>query len=181
MSSEQERCDWLHEHLNYELLMVRHTHKQLQARIKTVNDQLVWNANFGAFALYARNIYLFLTNDRDSRNFKASDYERPEANGKPLEGVMNNLQEQVFHPGKQRVNANKVGLEKAKKVFDWVEDNMKTFLSELKEPYAAAWNPDWAEPSKLTDITTFDVSNIKQDSASSHPGMLLTTTSFSGD
>ena len=108
MSSENERVAWLHEHLNYELLMMRHTYKQLQALPKTAKDQLVWNANFGAFALYARNLYSFLTNDPDLRSFKASDYERPKTDSKPVQGVMNNLHEQVFHPGKRRVTQAKL-------------------------------------------------------------------------
>ena len=132
MSSESERVDWLHEHLNYELLTMRHTYKQLQALPKTAKDQLVWNANFAAFSLYARNLYRFLTNDPETRSFKASDYERPKADGQPVRGIMSNLNEQVFHPGKQRVNADKVGLKKVKALYEWVEASLKHFSATSK-------------------------------------------------
>jgi hypothetical protein len=44
MSSIQDRCDWLREHLTYEVLMVRHAYEQLGATPKTVGEQLAWNA-----------------------------------------------------------------------------------------------------------------------------------------
>jgi len=70
-----ERERWLQQHLSYELLMLRHTHKQLhQVRIDSVHNQLVWNANFGAFAVYARNLYLFLTNDKTRATSGAEHY-----------------------------------------------------------------------------------------------------------
>jgi hypothetical protein len=67
----------LREHIPYELLMLRHTHRQLSQ----VDGQLDRNAFLEAFAVHARNLFNFLTNREDSRNLKASDfksaYKRP--------------------------------------------------------------------------------------------------------
>ena len=142
MSSIQDRCDWLREHLTYEVLMVRYALDRLRDPIETVRDQLTWNANFGAFSLYARNLYSFLTNKATSANFEAADYDGPAADGSPLYGIMDGLNQQVFHPGERRRNdKRKVGLHKATKVHDWLEDNMKKFLDGLDEPYKVAWDP----------------------------------------
>jgi hypothetical protein len=171
MSSIQDRCDWLREHLTYEVLMVRHAYKQLRAAPKTARDQLAWNASFGAFSLYARNLYSFLTNKTASGNFGAADYDRPAADGKPLEGIMANLNQQVFHTGKQRGNDDrKVGLEKATKVYAWIDANLKDFVDGIREPYKSAWDPHSADPSKLDAEALLDDSKIaKDDPASSLP------------
>ena len=59
--NKQER--WLYEHLSYELLMLRYTHKQLQVPVDTTHEQLVWNANYDAFAVYAAEP-LFVSDQR---------------------------------------------------------------------------------------------------------------------
>ena len=171
MSSIKDRCDWLREHLTYEVLMVRHAYEQLRATPKTVRDQLAWNASFAAFSLYARNLYSFLTNKVASGNFEAADYDRPAADGKPLEDIMANLNQQVFHTGKQRRNDDRnVGLEKATKVYDWIDANLKNFVDGLREPYKSAWDPDSADPSKLDAEALLDDSKMaKDDPASSLP------------
>ena len=50
--------------------MLRHTFMKFM----TIHNALDWNAYFVAFAVYARNLHNFLTNDDDSRNFKADDF-----------------------------------------------------------------------------------------------------------
>jgi hypothetical protein len=136
MSGKDERVAWMKEHLSYELLMMRFAHNELNWS----DDQLEWNANYSAFALHARNLYLFLTSDKDSRIYKASDYTNLETDGKPLHGIMDNLNQQTFHPGKQRNGAKKVGLDKAAKVYTWVEKYMDEFIDKLNEPYKSAWD-----------------------------------------
>lgn len=170
--NKQER--WLHEHLSYELLMVRHAHKELQVSvIRSACEQLVWNANFGAFAMYARNLYDFLTNEAGSRNFVAKNFAVEfEADKTPLVGIMNNLNEQAFHPGKQRTPSNdkrRVGLVKVNTVYAWVEKNMEKFVGQLKEPYNTIWDQDMAD---LTRVAKRAVPvESPQDTSSSHPGM----------
>jgi len=119
----------------------------------------------------ARNLYSFLTNKTASGNFGAADYDRPAADGKPLEGIMANLNQQVFHTGKQRGNDDrKVGLEKATKVYAWIDANLKDFVDGLREPYKPAWDPHSADPSKLDAEALLDDSKIaKDDPASSLP------------
>jgi hypothetical protein len=169
MSSIQERCDWLREHLTYEVLMVRYAHEQLKAPIDTVGGQMRWNASFGAFALYARNLYDFLTNKAESGNFEAADYDRPAANGKGLEGIMYNLNQQVFHTGQQRKRVEgKVGREKATKVHDWIEVNLAKFIEGLNDTYKPHWDPDAADPSKLDLEAHYEI--VKDDDpATSRP------------
>jgi hypothetical protein len=70
MSSNEEKKEYLSEHLFYELLMLRYTAMQL----KEVREQLAWNSFFESFGVHARNLYDFARNERDSRNFKASDF-----------------------------------------------------------------------------------------------------------
>jgi hypothetical protein len=168
MSSIQDRCDWLREHLTYEVLMVRHAYEQLRATPKTVRDQLAWNASFAAFSLYARNLYSFLTNKVTSGNFEAADYDRPAADGRLLEGIMANLNQQVFHTGKQRRNDDrKVGREKATKVYEWIDANLKNFVDGLREPYRSAWDRDGADPSKVDAEAPLDDSKIATDDPAS--------------
>jgi hypothetical protein len=170
--NKQER--WLHEHLSYELLMVRHAHKELQVPvIRSACEQLVWNANFGAFAMYARNLYDFLTNEAGPRNFVAKNFAAEfEADKTPLVGIMNNLNEQAFHPGKQRTPSNdkrRVGLVKVNTVYAWVETNMQKFLGQLKQPYNTIWDQDMADLAKITKHAV--PGELPQDTSSSHPGM----------
>jgi hypothetical protein len=132
---------------------------------------MAWNVNYAAFALYARNLYQFLTNEKDPRSFKASDYATFAANGKSLEGIMFNLHEQVFHPGKARVGAQKVGIDKANKVFAWIQENMDRFLGQLAEPYKSAWNPDMADLSKVSS----EVLRLSQPTTTTHATMMSVT------
>jgi hypothetical protein len=175
MSSTEERAYWLHEHLSYELLMVRHTHAELQKRIRSRRDQLVWNANFAAFVLHARNVYEFLTNDKDSRNFKAEEYTQFEADKRPIVGTTGKLHGHAFHPGKNRaaLNDEKVDLDKAKLVFGWIEANMATFLGRLEAPYKSAWNADMADPSKATSEPFVPL--MDQATTTSHPHTMVVT------
>jgi hypothetical protein len=166
---------WLHEHLSYELLMVRHTYKQLTASVETGREQLAWNANFVAFAVYARNLYDFLTNDKDSRIFKAEDYVSFDADKRPISGIMNNLHQQALHPGKQRIGGNdasKVGFNKVKMVNAWVEENMKNFIAKLEQPYADIWKPEMADPAKVAERTIRV--DLPQENATNHPGTWVT-------
>jgi hypothetical protein len=152
MLSEAELKEWMREHLTYERLMVRHTHSQLHRDL----NQLEWNVNYGAFALYARNLHWFLTNNkgRDGlpRKVRGCDYASHfKADDSLIAQVMDDLHEQVYHPGAQRlVIAKGTGRDKADKVFRWVEEWMDKFIDQIRRsPYRSAWDEDRADPLKI--------------------------------
>jgi hypothetical protein len=68
----QQKEDWLREHLPYQVMMMRHTYKQLFNHSLSTLD---WNAMYMAFANAARNLRLFLTNgDKGKNNFGAHEF-----------------------------------------------------------------------------------------------------------
>src|SRR5262245_54553769 len=135
MLTEEKLKEWMREHLTYELLMVRHTHAQLHRGL----DQMAWNANFGAFGLYARNLHWFLTNNKGRpdlpRKLRACDYASHfKVDDAEITAVMNDLHEQVYHPGARRLDIAKGnGRDKADKVFRWVEEGMAKFVAEIQK------------------------------------------------
>ena len=153
MLTEDELKEWMREHLTYELLMVRYTHAQLHLGL----DQMAWNANFGAFGLYARNFHWFLTNNKGRpdlpRKVRACDYASHfKADDTQIAAVMSDLHEQVYHPGARRLDIAKGdGRDKADKVFKWVEEGMAKFVAEIQKTpaYKSAWDPDRADPERL--------------------------------
>lgn len=149
MSSEQQKIEHLNEHILYEWMMVRFTNRKLNSG----GDRLEWNAFFAANAVYVRNLYDFLKSTKDSRNAKARDYINNFETKDPAElhGVMNNLREQVFHLGKQRVAeaSEKVDLTDANKCFNWVEREMKSFVEQLENSYRSRLELDRSDPANF--------------------------------
>ncbi len=154
MSSKQRRTAHLQEHLPYELFMMRYTYLQMSEG----QPLLRWNAFFAAFGVYARNLCQFLTDRKDSNNFKASDFAATfiARDADSIHGALLRLNKQVFHPAKDRVTdpKNKVSLTDALKVLDWIEKNIALFVAALDERYRAYWNPDKADPTKYGDDGT---------------------------
>jgi|EndMetStandDraft_3_1072993.scaffolds.fasta_scaffold18281_3 hypothetical protein len=151
MLSEAQLKEWMHENLTYELLMVRYTHARLHSKL----DQMEWNASFGAFALYARNLQWFLTNSKGRselpRKVRACDYASHfKADDSKIANIMWDLHEEVYHAGSQRVGKAKTGRDKADEVFAWVEEWMDKFVREIQRTvYKSSWGPDRADPSKV--------------------------------
>lgn len=149
--SETELKTYLSEHLSYEVLMLRYTLKELH----TTQPALRWNAMFEAFAVHARAMYDFLTNDKDARNVRAVDF-APEFKASKVaeaQGKINALQGQVFHPGKRRVDGDKLKLSvsDAERIGEWVEDNMDRFIRNLPRELDQAYRPEEAEPQNMDD------------------------------
>jgi hypothetical protein len=178
MNTVDERRQWLKEHLSYELLMMRYAYKQLALPTQNAADQLAWNTNFGAFALFARNLYWFLLSKGDDKRAKkkakashylSSDFTPDKTS---IETIMDDLHEQVYHPGQQRLETDKkVGIQQAGKVFEWVERYMKEFLGrlELERDYEGHWMPNMACPSVLDTVA-----HIQQTTETTHPGSVKT-------
>jgi hypothetical protein len=122
MSSQQDRLAYLPEHFFYELLMLRYT----AMRVQEVQSQLLWNALYESFAVHARNLYDFLRNEDDQRNFKASDYIKEFDCGKlTIKGKIDRMQQQVLHLGKQRVmpeSQRRVNADDVKDIQKWIEE-----------------------------------------------------------
>jgi hypothetical protein len=132
--------------------MLRHTFMKFM----TIHNALDWNAYFVAFAVYARNLHNFLTNDDDSRNFKADDFvDQFKATKLPKEirSLMSqSLHLQVFHLGKSRPigAAEKVDVSRARQLGCWLETNFASFIEGLAPEYQSEWDWDAAGPDRIT-------------------------------
>ena len=149
--NEDQKADYLKEHLPYALKMVRYTFEQMQ----TVLFYLDRNSKFEAFAVRARNLVNFLTNS-DTGNMKAC-YFFPEgfsaSKTNDVKQAVQKLEQQVFHLGKDRPKGNsplKFDTEHARKIFDWIEAEMKVFIGQLPKNLKKHWNGALAVPESET-------------------------------
>jgi len=151
MSGDAKKTAHLKEHLPYEIRMLRYTLGELTKRRSHV---LEWNVYFESFAVHARNLYDFLTNSDDSRNFKAKDFIDQFATLKTdqTKGTFEKLNSQVFHLGKSRPTnqTEKANRDHAKKVASWIEKEFNRFVDGLAPRYRSEWDWDNADPSKIT-------------------------------
>jgi hypothetical protein len=144
MASRKERLSYLNHHLSYELMMLRYT----RDRLHDTRHKLMWNAFLEAFAVHARNLHLFLTNDKDSRNFRAADYnDKFRASQIPVE-IKHKVAVYIVHPAKTRSDDgdDKFNLDRAERAFAWIEAEFARFLGELPEDDKKYWNPKWSDP-----------------------------------
>jgi hypothetical protein len=129
---DQRKKDYLDEHLPYMLKMLRYTYKQMLEQ----QHYLSWNAHFESFAVHARNLVAFLTNN-DTGNFKAKEFVAQDykAVKGDLQGPMKKLDEQVFHLAKTRPTdvVGKFDTKHAEIVSRWIEKNFADFLNQLGE------------------------------------------------
>ena len=138
---DQQRRDYLNEHLPYEMKMLRYTYGQMQHR----QHYLSWNAHYESFAVHARNLVNLLTNG-DTGNFKASDFVPGyRARIGDAQGSMGKLRTQVFHLGKKRPRTviDKFNTEPgAKEVVEWIEIcELHRFPSRSRIAGAAGYDP----------------------------------------
>ena len=144
MADEQQKHNYLDEHLPYMLKMLRYDLGQMQQS----QHYLSWNAHFESFAVQARNLVNFLTNN-DSGNFKAGEFVRDfKARKGNIGGPMAKLEQQVFHLAKSRPKGvvGKFNTEHAERVSKWVEENFADFLGELSAELRAVFNAKKADP-----------------------------------
>jgi hypothetical protein len=71
-----EKAELIRQHPPYELDMLNITLERITRVTPTTTHSAIpeWNAYFESFAVHARNLRDFLTNDGDSRNFQAKDF-----------------------------------------------------------------------------------------------------------
>jgi hypothetical protein len=165
MSSQEERIAYLREHLSYEVLVLRFTLMLLG----TSEDALLWNAMYESFSVHARNLFDFLRNEKDPRNFKASDFiEKFSVKDRnKIHGLMQTMQKQVLHLGKRRtaVIEEKINFDDVTKIAEWIETAFKQFIDELPSPYPEHWDWKWADPT----LSGESISLRGPPSQSSHP------------
>jgi hypothetical protein len=129
VANDEQKNEYLREHLPYEMKMLRYTSKQMLER----QHYLSWNAHYEAFAVHARNLANFLSND-DKGNFKAREFVSTfSAKKGELGTAMQTLTNQVFHLAKSRPSTpiGKFNTEHATPVCEWIENNFADFLNKL--------------------------------------------------
>jgi hypothetical protein len=150
MASDKQKNDYLAEHLPYEMKMLRYTSKRMLER----QYYLSWNAYYESFAVHARNLVQFLSND-DKGNFKAREF-IPTFSAKKVKlgSAMQDLTNQVFHLAKDRPSTpvDKFNTEHAKRVCEWIEHHFSDFLSKLSPGQRQMFDDKKADPS--TDEST---------------------------
>ena len=140
----------LKEHLPYELLMLRYTHKQLTEQ----NHKLNFNCYLECFGIHARLLLAFLTNQKGNgnNNFIASDFAkyRPISHDE-LRGVTQRVNSQILHLGKKRPSQpeEKFNTADADNILKWIETAILRFLDALSPEYRSHWNEDGADPVKF--------------------------------
>jgi hypothetical protein len=118
------------------------------ARLDDTRHKLMWNAFLEAFAVHARNLQLFLINDKDSRNYRAENFNPQFRASKPPVEIKDKIAVYVVHPGKGRSEEgeDKFNLERAEKAFPWIEKEFARFIAELPPDDRAYWRPELADP-----------------------------------
>lgn len=149
-----ELAAWLNEHLSYELLMLRHSRKRY-SELRAPEQQLDWNSQYEAFVVHARNLHDFLTNDATA-DIKAH-YFFPggfvATKTSKTMNAMTALNAQVFHMGRKRPPTgpgDKFNTANCEELFTWIEENIRTFVAQLGEPFAEAWAKSAAATIEIT-------------------------------
>jgi hypothetical protein len=163
---EQQKEDWLNEHLPYELMMARYSIGQLR-QLSTF--WLDWNAFLSSFAVSACNLAAFLTNgEKKGNNFQAHDFiEGFRSRKESLSKVFEKLEPQVFHLGKARpTDQGKFTLQEAEAIHRWIEGEMDQFVRQLGS-WRRHWNEQRATPESRPAGPTLRFTGMEPQTASS--------------
>jgi len=135
-----DKSEWFKEHLTYEWQMLRYAYGRLSAVTPPSPD---WSCFFECFALHARNLYEFLTSERDNRNFKASDFiEHYAADKNDLtKGVFQKIDAQMMHMSKARPSeaSGKFNKRDAAKLMNWFNLEMGAFMEQMPDEIRSNW------------------------------------------
>lgn len=144
--NDQEKIDYLTDHLAYERLMMEYSFRQLQTHL----PQLAWNTHFESFVVHARTLYLFLTTG-DGTNAHASDFVQSFKVTKTdqTKSVYSRVNPQVLHLGKNRAGATKIASNDLPQFYDFISENFDTFIAALPPTIKSAWNADLIDPIKV--------------------------------
>jgi hypothetical protein len=143
--TEQEKIEYLNEHLQYEVKMLRWSYYHVQGEPPSP-----WrNAFIEVFAVHARGPYDFCVSN-DARDVLARDYVSDFEPPRPKDEIRDEIEllnKQIFHTSKARTAApgRKFNMvTDGRKVLGWVEDALAEFVKELPKqtpPYPADWLP----------------------------------------
>jgi hypothetical protein len=174
MTTTDPKIDYLKEHIPYEYWMFHYTFDKL----KSCSDQYDWNAFFVSCVVYGRNVYLFLRDDNDNRNYAVSDFVHNEYKQPGPLGVMQRLSGEVLHIGKRRMTdaARKAGINEITKLFNWIERHWPAFKDALKPEYMKYWTPTLADAMKFEK--TFSFNQTAPRSTTAPPTATATSISF---
>jgi len=150
MNIDAERDAWFSEHLHYEWLMLKHCLARIQQRQESNFDR---NCFLETFVLHARTLYLFLTNDDDSRSFGVKDFV-PGFNSKKSDltkGLFQKIHAQVLHLAKRRPfdAVEKFNSDNCVELYRWLDQELKEFLAMLPVELRNIWT---GEPRPATMV-----------------------------
>lgn len=154
--NDQIKFEYIKEHLPYEIEMMRHAHEKLNMGACPAD----WNAFYQSFAVNARNMYMFLTNE-DGSNVKAKNFVKEFKSKKNdlTKAIHYKFLMQVFHLGSIRpINPkNKISLKEINLYFIWICENIERFFELLSGDYRRLW-PDQkaaglSKPSLVPELT----------------------------
>lgn len=143
MTTEDEKREYIEEHLRYEELMLRYT----LSKVTDLTAGLDWCAYLESFAVHARNIHDFLTNNEGSSH-RARDFvkgHRSDPNTRP--GSYQRLNAQIFHltKGRPSESSEKFNSNNAMEVAKWIDAELKKFFDALGEDYLTKWRKPGAK------------------------------------
>lgn len=154
--TRDELIAYFNEHVLYEVLMLRYTRNHLRSS----PHQLVWNANFAAFNVSARNLYDYLNNKGGKNEVNVHAY-LPYAKTfrispiSEITGTLQKINEQVFHMGRKRPkDTGKVTLDRVEVVFQWAQSNMVSLAASFDEDFRKEIPMDRADPAVVPTIPT---------------------------
>ena len=144
-SDDQAKISFLVDHIAYEREMLAFCFKKLHE----TTAGLEWNAFYESFGIHARNIYDFLRNDgTKGTTFRANFYYK---SWKSLAYKdFNNVNGFIAHMSLDRLNGEKLNLEKIQKMGAWLDEEFKNWGEKIEENFKDKLNTkDPACPSSL--------------------------------
>ncbi len=116
-------------------------------------DVLDRNAFFASFAIHARSLYWFLTNNNNNE-VRACDYTktyRP-PKGPKVANVTERTNQQVAHLSSKRLieEERKLNYRNCRELSGWIEEHIALFAQYLEEPFASNFKPEKHEYKQTT-------------------------------
>jgi hypothetical protein len=142
--------EFIREHLPYELMMLRYTHKRLLESPRKLDE----NALIESFAVHGRNLLDFLYLPADSKSYWAADFcdiWLKQRFDKATGIIYGTMHDQILHMGQKRVvtDSGKFGPAERVLIRDKIEIGFTKFVPAIKTEYRALWNADLADPTKM--------------------------------
>lgn len=143
MASNNEKSEYLRNHLAYEIAMLCFTRSQIAEQ----PPGPLRNALFESFAVHARICRKLLLNEDGSNNFKANEFVTDfSVDRVGTDDLFNKLNDHVLHLSKSRRAADRrLTLTHLNDMMQWLVNAFAAFGAALKSPYAEIWSAPLAE------------------------------------